>query len=235
MENPLISIPRVITKINQAISYFVGDKQRPVFFDIAKDYPELLVIQDNYRVIREELEGVLKTDTKIPCFHEIDTTQTFISANQPNKNWRMFELYCYGQKPEANRQLCPKTCAILDKIPSIQHAVFSILEPGKSIPFHMGPYMGILRYHLGLIVPQANPPYLHVKDKYYTWKEGESVLFDDTWIHQVINESQSIRVVLFIDVKRKLPFPVNLMNSFLLKTLATRYGKSVMEKLDWQH
>lgn len=222
-----------INKINRLIAHFVGGTQRPVFFDIAKDYPELLVIQEHYAIIKKELEALLNSNTKIPLLHDIDETTTFISANQPDKNWRMFELYCFGQKPEANRRLCPQTCAILDNIPSVQHAAFSILGPSKSIPFHTGSYRGILRYHLALIVPEESPPRINVKDQYYTWKEGESILFDDTWMHRVLNDSSGMRVVLLIDVKRKLPFPLNIMNSILLKTLGTRYGKSVMEKLEW--
>ena len=43
-------------------------------------------------------------------------------------------------------------------IPNLFQAFFSILEPGKSIPAHEGPYCGYLRYHLGLIVPEESPP-----------------------------------------------------------------------------
>ena len=32
--------------------------------------------------------------------------------------------------------------------------MFSILEPGKHLPPHRGPYNGVLRLHLGLIVPE---------------------------------------------------------------------------------
>lgn len=236
MQNPLFTnvMATVIKGINRIIGFFAGGNKRPVFFDIHKDYPELAVIQENYPVIREELENLLQQNLNIPRFHEIDSAQRYLSVDLPNKNWRMFELYCYGQKPEANRKLCPKTCAVIDKIPSIQHAVFSILESGKSIPPHEGIYMGILRYHLALIVPTDDPPQLKIKDQTYHWKEGESVLFDDTWIHSVHNRSKQVRVVLFIDVKRKLPFPINLFNTLLLKTLGSRYGKSVMHNLNWR-
>lgn len=223
----------LIKGMNKLISNHLGGNNRPIFIDIKANYPELLSIDENFKVIRLELDNLLLAGTKIPKFHEIDPAQFYISANQRKSHWRMFELYCYGQKPESNRKLCPKTCEILDKIPSIQHAVFSILEPGKCIPPHEGIYMGILRYHLALKVPSMDPPFLFIRDQKYTWKEGESTLFDDTWRHTVINTSKEIRVVLFIDVKRKLPFFLNLFNSLLLKILGSRYGKSIMQNLNW--
>ena len=46
----------------------------------------------------------------------------------------------------------------------------------------------------------------------YEWKEGEGVLFDETYKHFVKNETKYTRVILFLDVVR--PF-----DSYFLNTL----------------
>lgn len=225
----------VVKGINYLFKRAVGNEKRAVFYNAKNDYPELLEIDANFSIIKEEMEKLLTHSQNIPRFHEVDSLQKRISSeNDSEKNWRTFYLYCYGEKPAANRALCPKTTAILNNISSVQQAFFSILEGGKSIPPHEGPYCGIIRYHLALKVPQENPPSIRIKDQYYTWREGHSVMFDDTWEHEVKNNSKEVRVVLFIDVMRRHVPPYLLkMNKLLIASLGTYYGKKVMTKLNW--
>jgi hypothetical protein len=86
--------------------------------------------------------------------------------------------------------------ALLDKVPNLFQAFFSILEAGKSVPAHNGGYFGMIRYHLGLVVTSEDSPSIRIKHQFYPWKEGESVLFYDTWNHEVFNKSNGDRVVL---------------------------------------
>jgi hypothetical protein len=196
----------LIRLLNRFFDRYTGGKQGPAFFDIQKTCPELLELERNYKVIREELEAVLPRKQKMPKYHELDLLQYKISATEEReKNWSVFLLYVAGRKPKLNRQLCPRTCALVDKIPNLFQAQFSILDAGKSIPKHSGPYRGYLRYHLGLKVPEKNPPTIRVKDQYYTWKEGESVLFTDSLEDEVYNNSDDIRAVLIVDILRPMP------------------------------
>jgi len=204
-----------------------GDK-RPVFFDIHETAPALEVLTQNYTAIRAEAEALLSGNLRLPSYHELDPNQQPISGND-QKRWKVFLLYAMGEKPRANRELCPVTAALLDKVPNLYQAFFSILEAGKSVPAHNGPHLGIIRYHLGLIVPKDNPPCMRVKDQFHTWQEGSSVLFDDTWNHEVINKSSGDRVILLVDVLR--PFPpllhsINLLHS--KGTLRMIYAKGVL-------
>lgn len=48
---------------------------------------------------------------------------------------------------------CPRTMELLRKVPGAKTAFFSILSPHMHIPAHCGPYKGVIRCHLGLIVP----------------------------------------------------------------------------------
>ena len=106
---------------------------------------------------------------------------------------------------------------MLDEIPYVLQSFFSILEPGTDVPHHDDPEPFYLRYHLALIVPEENPPVLRVKDERYTWKTDESMLFDDSWDHEVINGSETVRVVLVVDVLRPMIWPLHMYNRFLAK------------------
>ena len=81
-----------------------------------------------------------------------------ISAQfDPDKDWKSVLPDAMGEKPEANRARCPETSALLDRIPGLMQAFFSILDGGKSVPAHQGPYRGYIRYHLAPGRPRAGP------------------------------------------------------------------------------
>ena len=49
-----------------------------------------------------------------------------------------------------------------------------------------------------------------------SWDEGESLIFDDTYEHEVWNDTSGFRAVLFVDFVRPVKFPFNLLNQFIL-------------------
>lgn len=219
--------------MNKLFDRYIGAENRPVFFDVEESFPELDSIRRNHTILLEELEGVLERRDSLPRYHDLDSSQYNISGKlQTQRDWKVFMLYAMGLKPESNRAQCPKTCAILDQIPNLWQAFFSILDPGKSIPPHEGPYKGYLRYHLGLKIPDNNPPTIRVKDRFYTWKTGEAVLFDDSWEHEVINESEQLRAILIVDVMRPMPFIPSVANLLVKKVYLRTYRKRLRTNLD---
>ena len=218
---------------NPFYDLFIGGSRRPVFFDIDRTMPELRAIDAAYDEIREELERLLPQQDRMPRYHELDDDLLYSSGRfHRDKRWSVFVLYCYGAWPEENRRLCPKTCAALEKVPYVNQAFFSILDPGKAIPPHTGPSRAYLRYHLGLRVPKHHPPKIRVKDELYTWKEGESVLFDDSWEHEIYNQSDGVRAVLIVDVMRPFVAPVFWCNLVLRKLSAWFYGRRIVAQAD---
>jgi len=217
--------------LNNFYARYVGHETRPTYFDINTTYPSLNAITENAEMIKSEFEEALTSNRNLPNYHDIDPGEAKIS-NKTKNNWKVFMLYLLGHKPQNNRALCPNTCKLLEGIPHLIQAFFSILEPGKSIPLHEGPYLGYLRYHLGLHVPKNNPPHIIINDQPYTWRENEAVLFDDSWPHQVINDSDDYRSVLIIDVLRPMPTLPTLINRFAANVIARHtYGRSVMKRI----
>jgi aspartyl/asparaginyl beta-hydroxylase (cupin superfamily) len=216
---------------NPVYDLFTGGKNRPVFLDIDKVFPTLRNLDRAYPEIKEELERLLPQQDQMPRYHDIDMTLLHSSGRyHRNSRWNVFMLFCYGSLPKHNRALCPRTCGALDTVPYLNQAFFSILDPGKSIPAHTGPTRAYLRYHLGLRVPVNNPPSIRIKDQHYTWKEGKSILFDDSWEHEIINHADGVRAVLIVDVMRPFPQPIMFCNLLLRRLGEWFYGPGVVEK-----
>jgi aspartate beta-hydroxylase/beta-hydroxylase len=222
---------KVLSPYLKLLHKCAGGETRPVFYDIEKTAPALLELDKNYPIIKSEVERLLESNRNLPTYHDLDPRQAGISAIG-SKKWKVFLLYAMGVAPKANRALCPQTSALLDKIPNLFQAFFSILEAGKSVPAHHNIYYAMLRYHLGLVVPRENPPTIRIKDQFYTWKEGESVLFDDCWEHEVFNESKQDRVVLLVDILRPLPLPVQAVNSLVVQGLKFGYASGLVRNME---
>ncbi|MBL8340878.1 MAG: aspartyl/asparaginyl beta-hydroxylase domain-containing protein [Rubrivivax sp.] len=210
--------PLLLRMLNRTFFRASGGLRRPPTFDIDTTYPALRVLDRHRDEIRAELEPLLNGRDKLPRYHEIDRIQADISGRAPAA-WRVFMLKWLAGGVEANRARCPRTAALLDQVPHVVTAFFSVLEPGKSVPAHDGPYLGILRYHLALKVPRANPPSIRIKDHVHTWVEGHSILFDDSWNHEVVNRADEVRVVLIVDVLRPMAWPLHLLNWAAIRLL----------------
>jgi len=214
-------------------------ERRPAFHDIDAINPGLRILDRNYPILREEMEVVLAHKEAVPRYHEISKQETYISGTlDPGRDWRVFMLLSPFGVPRRNQARCPRTTALVRQVPGVFQAFFSILDPGKSIPAHCGPWLGYLRYHIGLRVPASNPPSIRVKDQIHTWEEGRSVVFDDSWEHEVYNKSDGIRVVLIVDFLRPMPLPLHALNWTLVHTVGrhTEEGRQVrdqIEKYSW--
>lgn len=218
--------------INRFLLRYAGWDARPVFFDIDQVRPELRALERAYPDIREECDALLAERVRMPAYHEVNKPATEISAATPGQ-WKVFMLELLGHKPERNRQRCPATCAALAQVPGVLQAFFSVLEAGKSVPLHDGPYVGYLRYHLGVRVPRQQPPLIRVAGREYVWKDGEGVMFDDSWPHEVVNHSTEPRVVLIVDVPRPMPLLPRLVNHAVLWGVAApAYARKVIRKAD---
>jgi beta-hydroxylase len=177
-------------------------------------FPWTKLIEAEWRAIRTELDRVLMRKDDLPGFHELATDVATISQD---RGWKTFLLCGYGFRSQANIDQCPQTWRICQNIPGLITVMFSILEPGKHLPPHRGPYNGVLRLHLGLIVPEPRERLgIRVDHVTYRWREGEAVIFDDAYEHEAWNKTDRTRVVLFVDFRKPLRFPANLLNRLLL-------------------
>jgi ornithine lipid ester-linked acyl 2-hydroxylase len=199
----------------------VGDA---TFFPLER-FPWVAQVEANWETIRRELELVLEDHAALPNFQDISKDQIEITDDD---RWKTFFLYGFGFKAKLGVEMCPQTTALMEQIPGMKTAMFSILSPRKHILDHRGPYKGVLRYHLGLIVPRDKEACrIRVGEDIRHWEEGGSMIFDDTFNHEVWNDTDETRVVLFVDVLRPLPFPESAINGLIVK--AIRFSPFVLD------
>jgi aspartyl/asparaginyl beta-hydroxylase (cupin superfamily) len=186
----------------------------PFVYDNAA-FPWAAGIESEWRTIRTELDRVLLRKDEIPNVQDLTVDAAAISRDA---GWKIFVLVAYGIKSRPNIELCPETWRIVRQIPGLKTAMFSVFEPGKRLPPHRGPYNGVLRLHLGLLVrePGAGQA-IRIGPELRDWQEGRVLIFDDAHEHEAWNETGHPRVVLFVDFVKPLRFPANVVNRVLLK------------------
>ena len=186
------------------------------FFD-TKDFPWVSQVEKHWIDIRRELDSLLNAIESLPAFQEIQPEQSDISNNA---DWKIFPLCAYGWWPESSAARCPITVEVLKNIPGIKAGMFSIFKSGKIVPPHFGPYCGVLRYHLGVKIPNNYELCgIRVGKDTKFWREGKSLIFDDTHDHEAWNHSDDVRVVLFIDFERPLYDELDSMNQEAISTI----------------
>jgi beta-hydroxylase len=206
-------------RILAPVERFIGKRSlvgEATFF--ANDrFPWIAEVEASWTTIRDELEKVLEDREALPNFQDISKDQIEITDDD---RWKTFFIYGYGFEAKLGVEMCPRTAALMREIPGMKTAMFSILSPRKHILDHRGPYKGVLRYHLGLIVPEnAEACRIRVGEDFRHWEAGKSMVFDDTFNHEVWNDTDETRVVLFVDVLRPLPEPEATINRLIVKAI----------------
>jgi aspartate beta-hydroxylase len=170
--------------------------------------------------IRDEALTIADKLQLVPRFHELMPEQRSISAND-GRDWRLFVLKAYGADVAANQRRCPQTVALLKSCPEVLSASFSFLAPGKHVPEHRGPFRGVLRYHLGLSMPRDElgrlGAVLWVDGVQHRLTDGGSLLWDDTFPHEVRNDTNGVRIALLLDVwRRGMPADMALLSRLVV-------------------
>ncbi|MGD1878173.1 MAG: aspartyl/asparaginyl beta-hydroxylase domain-containing protein [Kiloniellaceae bacterium] len=181
------------------------------------DFPFLKPFEDRWQEINAELQKILEHKESVPAFEEVSTDQRRIAKD---KQWRTFILYGFGAKLGRNCAHAPVTSRLLEQVPTLQTAWFSILEPGYHITAHKGVTKGILRAHLGLVVPDDRENcYMRVENHKCVWQPGKIIVFDDTYDHEVRNDTPQPRVVLLFDFIRPMRFWGRVLNWVFIQAL----------------
>jgi beta-hydroxylase len=195
------------------LMYLFSRTPRSVYID-PKQFPELQVLQDNWELIRDEAlrlddEGYIRAAAG---YTDIGFNSFFRTG------WKRFYLSWYGKDLASAESLCPQTVKLLKGIGTVKAAMFASLPPGARLVRHRDPYAGSLRYHLGLQTPNDPGCYIEVDGQRYHWKDGQSVMFDETYIHHAANTTDQPRVILFCDIERPLwGSPLRAFNRFFAK------------------
>lgn len=217
--------PAALSRVDRAVQGYLGEwdasppdaRQRPKFFyfpdlppgpyhdPFLQPWAQQLLV--SYPGIRSEAIRVLEEDQRLADFLEFPAgskVEDYLQGAGPRPSWEALFFYRHGKRYAENHVRCPQTsaalesielCRIADQAPEI---CFSVLSPGSHIMPHYGVTNTRLVMHLPLLVPEDCA--LHIVDGgEHCWREGELMMFDDTFQHEAWNRSASTRMVLLMD------------------------------------
>jgi hypothetical protein len=201
--------------------------------DYHRDYPGLSELEAHYAEVRRECEPLVGMRHR---FVDVEgLAGKYTSGGIHALAWRALMLKSH-RFIDDNCKLAPRTAELLRNVPGLYTAFFSVLEGGQYITPHWGYWKGFLRYHLGVLIPENNErrlcwmrvnasahdnarrdTSLIERGETYHWREGEGVMFDDTFLHDAKNGSDQVRVILWLDLRRKMPPYLSALNTTLLE------------------
>lgn len=190
-------------------------------------FPWIAELERHWEAIRDEAVRIRAQD--IPSLGDISFDHGRIAAD---RRWRAFFLKGYGYRMPSNAARAPLTAALIEKVPGLVTANFSVMEAGGHIPRHWGMTKGMLTYHLALKAPREREKCrMHIEEgerlHVMHWQDGQSFLFDDMFNHEVWNESDEDRYILLIQIKRPCRWRGNLIQETFLK--AVRHSRFVSD------
>jgi len=208
--------------------------------DYYDEFPALKILENNHMVIKSEYENMLKL-TNI----QLSSMRYALNRDEMNKtNWDTLWIKTGNSFIPNNVEYVPQTTEILKQIPNLSTTFFSRINANSRILPHWGYHKGILRVLFSVIAPVCKPgefsgirvnvnvlytkeikhkvlvehdmSYIERNDTYtLAMTEGKGVMFDDTYLHDSLNDCDGQRVALFIDIKRDLPWYLKAINELM--------------------
>lgn len=167
-------------------------------FPEPSEFPFVPVLEAAFPTLLAEVKALAPHD-----FGESPDSLTTVGDGCDETGWRWFPLFGGdGQRdPAANRARCPATARACAAVPGMLNASLSLFRPGTQLYPHRGEMPGVLRCHLGLVVP-AGDVALRAGGAIHRWQPGRCVIFDDTFEHDAWNRAASDRIVLIVTFAR---------------------------------
>lgn len=164
----------------------------------ASTLPQIQALEANWQTIRDEAlalygSGHIATKNDLPA-----------SSFYKDNRWKSFYLKVYDHDIPSARQLAPKTLALIEQTPGMNLALFAVLMPGKKLGAHHDPFAYSLRYSLGLSTPNSEQCVITVDGVETVWRDGQSIIFDETYLHTAHNDTDIPRIILMTDIDRPL-------------------------------
>lgn len=183
--------------------------KHPAFFKI-EEYTWCNDVSSQYHEIKTEFEQFTGSNKLQPYFYKEQAGNTL--------KWKTLPLLTWNIKRRQAKQF-PDTNKILQSIPGLVSASFSLLEAGGEIATHKGDTDANIRGHLCLYTAQQKEKVgFTVNNITKNWEEGKWLLFCDAHLHGGYNHSNENRLVLIVDVLHNENIP--LRNKVCSKVLA---------------
>jgi len=175
-------------------------RQGPVWKSPLQDLPVAGFLEANFATIRGELDAILASKGAFRSLDE-QTRNAETQFGPRGDDWLTAYMFRKGEAIPSVCARAPRTCELLQSRPEVagckaggSGAGFLRMRPGGRLKPHFGnaPRLSV---HLGLIVPDGEIR-MNVGYETVRWEEGKVVVFDDTFIHQVVHNGVEPRYVM---------------------------------------
>lgn len=212
------------TSIQDALPYFKFPEieTKSCFYTI-NDYPALTGMLENQHIILNEYAHATKY-----------LKQYVDEVGNAHEDWQTIFLYVNGQLNEKVKNDFPKTLCLLNHIEGLDRSMilFSVLKPNAVIPPHTGPFNAFLKVHLPLVIPIQNDKcIINVGAETSFWENNKLLIFDDSFLHSVKNNSNETRVVLLFAIEKK---EIKKEVSILVQQFINKMNDSILFK-QWMY
>ncbi len=211
------------------MNYPITNNNPRFFYDIS-DFPFLDPLTNGYPLIRKELYELLSQKDK----SWFSTYPSYVKSENTNA-WQVFTFMLWHIKSKENASICPTTANLVFSIPEITSCDFSSLKPHTHIKPHTGYSKTVLRCHLPLIIPKGDKCAIRVGDQTRRWKEGELLIFDDSFDHEAWNFSDENRIVLMFDIPNpNWNYSAQEITKYSIEHIKDKFLLSLASKEKWQ-
>jgi len=189
-------------EVNFNMDYYPASvaRQGPIWRNPLRDVPIASFLEENFGTIRGELDAILAAGN---TFRNLDeqTRNAETQFGPRGDDWLTAYMFRKGEAIQGVCAHAPKTCSLLASRPEVSAcrmggsgAGFLRMAPGGRLKPHFGnaPRLSV---HLGLIVPDGEIR-MSVGYDSVRWQEGKVIVFDDTFIHQVVHNGVEPRYVM---------------------------------------
>ena len=205
-------LKRIRPWVNRALVPYSQVGNAPV--TDARLFPWIAEIIKDLPAIQAEADTILRNRKAVPPFRDFAPGHERIVSED---DWRSFFFWGYGYPVPQNLARCPRTAQAITKVPGLVSAIYSVVAPGAHIGRHRGVSKAIMTAHIGLRVPkEAEKCRMDVDGHEVVWRVGEAAVLDDTYPHEVWNETDETRVLLLIQFQRPMRQPGRLLAAVVI-------------------
>jgi ornithine lipid ester-linked acyl 2-hydroxylase len=155
------------------------------------------LLERNVDMFREEFAGI------DPNEYQVDA-RDYMGGLTDGRNWTVFPIYdAFANIQVDNARKCPRITEFLASHAGFGNmscmAFFSIMNPQTHVPPHSSQLNTRVRYHLGIEVPESDC-HIRIHDQTVAWKQDKCIKIDDSYEHEVFQQSDRRRVVFVVDM-----------------------------------
>ena len=184
-----------------------------------RKFPWIADLLEELPAIRSEADRIMRYQQAVPPFRDFAPGHERIAPH--DDDWRSFFFWGYGYPIENNLARCPETAMAVTRVPGLVSAIYSVVGPGAHIRRHKGVTKAIMTLHLCLRAPrEAEKCQMDADGVRVSFREGCAVVLDDTFPHEVWNNSSETRVNLLVQFRRPMRQPGRLIASLIIWLVA---------------